>query len=343
TWPTACLSAPLTTTSVWEGHSILIPLGISCRTSCEKPSCSFRVLPWTWARKPTPTRFRRRSKPALTPVTMLFTSARTVPDMALAWRESLAAAKVSWPSSWEIRTLPSRDWVRVPSGPLTTICPALMVASTPFGSATGYLAMRDMVEISLCHVAEHFATDAVGAGLAVRHDATGGRDDRHAQAVHDLGNGIAALVDTQAGTRDAVDALDHRTAGIIFQDDFQLRLGLFATDTEILDVAFVLQHGGNGRLQLGGGHGNRRLVDHLRIAHAGQHIGDGIAHAHVCFSYQLALVMPGTSPRMAISRSLWRVSPNLLNTPRGRPVTTQRLRWRGGLALRGSCCSARRA
>src|SRR5690606_20947122 len=192
---------------------------------------------------------------------------------------------------------------RVPSGPLTTICPALMVASTPFGRATGYLAMRDMVEISLCHVAEHFATDAVGAGLAVRHDATGGRDDRHAQAVHDLGDGIAALVDTQAGTRDAGHALDHRTAGIIFQDYVALRRGLFATETDILDVAFVLQHGGNCRLQRGGGHGARRLVDHRRIADAGQHIGHGIAHAHLCVSYQLALVMPGTWPRLAISRS----------------------------------------
>src|SRR3546814_1033440 len=44
------------------------------------------------------------------------------------------------------------------------------------------------------------------------------------------------------------------------------------------------------------------------------------------FSYQLALVMPGISPFIAISRSLWRVSPNLRKTPRGRPVTTQRLR-----------------
>src|SRR6266581_3261847 len=53
--------------------------------------------------------------------------------------------------------------------------------------------------------------------------------------------------------------------------------------------------------------------------------------------------MPGTSPRMATSRSLLRHKPNLRNTPRGRPVRVQRLRWRLGLALRGSCCTLRRA
>src|SRR5436190_3424961 len=59
--------------------------------------------------------------------------------------------------------------------------------------------------------------------------------------------------------------------------------------------------------------------------------------------YQLALTMPGISPRMAISRSLLRPSPNLLYTPRGRPVSLQRLRSRVGLELRGSCCSLCRA
>src|SRR5690554_4128532 len=59
--------------------------------------------------------------------------------------------------------------------------------------------------------------------------------------------------------------------------------------------------------------------------------------------YQLALVTPGTSPRNVSSRSLLRHRPNLRNTPRGRPVSVQRFRWRTGLALRGSCCSFSRA
>jgi hypothetical protein len=38
--------------------------------------------------------------------------------------------------------------------------------------------------------------------------------------------------------------------------------------------------------------------------------------------------MPGTSPRIANSRSLLRDRPNLRKNPRGRPVIAQRLRRR---------------
>src|SRR5512137_1795170 len=55
-------------------------------------------------------------------------------------------------------------------------------------------------------------------------------------------------------------------------------------------------------------------------------------------AYQLALIRPGMSPRMAASRIFVRAMPNLRNVPRGRPVMSQRLRSRLGLALRGSAC-----
>src|SRR5690606_3085801 len=200
-------------------------------------------------------------------------------------------------------TSPVSSWVSVPRGPLTTIWPALIVASTPLGSSTGYLAIRDIWLISLGHVAQHFAADACSAGLAISHDTTRGGHNGHAQTVHDLRNGLGTLVDAQTGTGHAIDTLDHGLAGVVLQGDFELRLG-FAVDLEVFNVAFFLQHSSNSCLQLGGGHGDRRFVDLLRVAHAGQHVGDGIAHAHVCISYQLALVMPGTSPRIAISRNL---------------------------------------
>ncbi len=60
-------------------------------------------------------------------------------------------------------------------------------------------------------------------------------------------------------------------------------------------------------------------------------------------AYQLALTMPGISPCIAYSRSLLRPRPNLRKTPRGRPVSAQRLRKRVGFALRGSACSLSRA
>src|SRR4051794_41974411 len=59
--------------------------------------------------------------------------------------------------------------------------------------------------------------------------------------------------------------------------------------------------------------------------------------------YQLALTTPGISPLKASSRILLRARPNWRNVPRGRPVMPQRLRWRGGVALRGSFFRGRRA
>src|SRR6476660_1158413 len=59
--------------------------------------------------------------------------------------------------------------------------------------------------------------------------------------------------------------------------------------------------------------------------------------------YQLALITPGISPFRARSRSLLRPRPNLLYTPRGRPVSAQRVRSRTGEASRGSLCSLARA
>src|SRR5690606_9908106 len=146
---------------------------------------------------------------------------------------------------------------------------------------------------SLCHVAQHFAAHAVGACFAIGHDTARSRHNGNAQTIHNLRNGLAALVNAQPWTGNAVDTLDDRTASVVFKGDLENRLGLFADDLETVDIAFVFQHGSNSYLKLRGGHAYRRFVDLLRITHTGQHVGDGIAHAHVYFSYQLALVMPG--------------------------------------------------
>src|SRR5688572_24794695 len=55
--------------------------------------------------------------------------------------------------------------------------------------------------------------------------------------------------------------------------------------------------------------------------------------------YQLALRRPGTSPFMVALRSMFRPRPNLRYTPRERPDSSQRLRWRLGDESRGSFCS----
>src|SRR5690606_19830919 len=152
---------------------------------------------------------------------MLLTSARSVPDMALASRDSLAGSNLSVPSSLATLTKPFSGWLSVPNGPFTVICSALKDASTPLGSAMGILPTRDILH-SLRYVANHFATDTGCACFTVGHHALRRRHDRHAQAVHHAGDLILALVDTQARTGHALKTLDYRTAGIIFQTNLQL-------------------------------------------------------------------------------------------------------------------------
>src|SRR5205085_1993637 len=54
----------------------------------------------------------------------------------------------------------------------------------------------------------------------------------------------------------------------------------FVTDGEVLDVALVLEYLGDGALQARRGHRNLGVTDGLRVADAGQHVRDRIAHAH---------------------------------------------------------------
>src|SRR5512134_2988434 len=198
---------------------------------------------------------------------MLATSARSVPDMALAWCELPNALHTSMSPSFWMLTLGSIGRAIVPSGPLMEMLPGASVTSTPLGSAIGNLAMRDMA-LSSGHDAEHFAADAVGPRLAVRHDAPRGRQDRHAQAVHDARDVVPALVDAQAGLGHALDALNHRFAGVVLQADAQLLVRAVVADREVLDVALVLQHLGDGNLEPGTGHRRLRVPHHLGIADA---------------------------------------------------------------------------
>src|SRR5512133_3995870 len=211
-----------------------------------------------------------------------------VPLMALASRDSFAGAKLSLPPSLVTLTSALRASASVPPAPLTLIWSSLIATSTPCGTAIGIFPIRDIVWfLPSGDVAEHFAADTGGARLAVGHHALRRGDDGHAQAVLDLGNGVAALVHAQAGTADALDALDHRAAGVVLQGDFKFALAGFGLDLEAVDVALVLQDLGNGHLHLGRRNRHRGLGHHLRIADARQQVGNGITHAHICLSCRL--------------------------------------------------------
>src|SRR5918995_1935162 len=125
-------------------------------------------------------------------------------------------------------------------------------------------------------------------------------------------------------------------------------------------VALLLEDLGEAGLQLAVGHGHRVVVRLVGVAQTGQHVCDRVSHRHGAsvFSllwfpvpvdsragpsafrwsrkarerlsrdpagsgYQLDLVMPGSSPRWAISRRQIRHRPNLRWTALGRPQRWQ--------------------
>ena len=77
-----------------------MPAGMSLTTGCEKPICRLSFVPWACARKPTPTSVSFFSKPLDTPLTMLFTSARIVPLIALAATLLVGRREATLPFSW---------------------------------------------------------------------------------------------------------------------------------------------------------------------------------------------------------------------------------------------------
>src|SRR5690606_7674935 len=211
---------------------------------------------------------------------MFATIARRVPVMAM--RSGSLVDSCAWPSSILISTSDGFAIDSVPFGPLTLTVSAWTFSSTPFGRAIGFLATRDMSATPLGHEAQDFTADALLACLRIGHDALRGGDDGDAQAIEDLRQRVLAAILAQARARHALQALDHRAAFVVLQLDLELGLGAVLGHARTADVAFVLQHLGDGHLGPGGRHLHRRLADRRRIPDAGQHIGDGISHAHGC-------------------------------------------------------------
>src|SRR5690606_19773086 len=217
---------------------------------------------------------------------MLARCERTVPASMLDSRPSLARSTCNAPSCSTTRT-----WVAfsgrlmVPLPPLMDTPSALMVAVTPCGRGTGCLATRDM-EVSACSVgsgddAKHFAAVAGGTRLLVRHHALRRGDNGDAQSAQDRRQLILTLVNSQPGPADALQALDHRAALEVLQLHRQGGLAVALGGAEILDIAFVLQHLGNGQLHFGSRCIDLGFTRALPIADAGKEVGDRIRHAHI--------------------------------------------------------------
>src|SRR5262249_53528006 len=154
------------------------------------------------------------------------------------------------------------------------------------------------------YAAEDLAADIGGAGLVVRHDAPGRRQNRDAEPIVDARQVGDPRVDPPAGRGDPRDLADHRLTLDVLELDRELpdaRAQLLAAVTA--DVALALQHLKHVGADLRGRGPHDGLVGPLRIPDPAQHIPERIAHRHKArLPYQLDLTMPGTCPVEARSR-----------------------------------------
>src|SRR3569623_143283 len=200
------------------------------------------TLPCAWARYPTPTKSSLRTKPVVTPVTMLFTSARKVPAKASALVLPSRGAKLSTLSSFCISTCGCRSTVRATILPLTvTVWPATET-STPRGRLMGFLATRDMIHLSLRDVTQDFATVTRRARRAVGHHPLRGGDDGDTETALHLRQLVFALVYPQARRAPALDVRDHGHDFVLFERQRQRALARHFTNDETADVALIAQH-----------------------------------------------------------------------------------------------------
>src|SRR2546425_11121473 len=122
---------------------------------------------------------------------MLATSVRVRPCSALCWASSDGRFTTTVPSSSVSNISGCSERLISPFGPFTVIRRPSICAVTPWGSATGFLPIRDMARL-LPHHREHFAAHPGGARFAVGHESLRRAQDRHAEAVLDAG-GLARL------------------------------------------------------------------------------------------------------------------------------------------------------
>src|SRR4029450_12664127 len=155
-----------------------------------------------------PTMSSLRSKPSLTPVTMLATSARASPCSARTRRSSPARSMTMVPSATRGVSPVGTGWLSLPLGPSArTVRPSIWIF-TPCGIGMGCLPMRD-IEGSLPHAREDVAPALLLAGLAIGEHAAGGREQRHPHAGQDRGDLVVGHIDPPPRGGDAHQARDH--------------------------------------------------------------------------------------------------------------------------------------
>src|SRR5439155_17308997 len=220
------------------------------------------------------------ANPAVTPSTMFATSVRVSPCNALCRDSSDGRFTTTVPSSSASAMSSCRVREISPFGPFTVIlCPS-SCAVTPLGNATGFLPIRDIARL-LPHYREHFAAHPGGARFAVGHEALRRAEDRHAQAVLDARDLARLDVAPEPGRRHALQLPNDRGIVVILQVQPQQPVLPIVQHLEVLDVVVVTQNRGDRDLQLRHRHVDPAVPRETRVAHPGEHVGDGINNAHL--------------------------------------------------------------
>src|SRR5450755_2979173 len=177
-----------------------------------------------------------------------------------------------------------------PFGPFTlTVLPSTE-AVTPFGSATGFLPIRDIMR-SLEHLAEDFAAHILFPGMGVGHHALRRGDDRHTKT---LAMGLEFLhrgINPTAWRRDALQFANDGLALVVLQFDFDFAGAGLQLDFRVAaNETFVLQHIEQPRAKPRVRRLHLRQTAKLAVTDARQKIANGIGDRHFLRSpYQLAL------------------------------------------------------
>src|SRR4051795_11443490 len=221
---------------------------------------------------------------------MLLISDRVSPCRARLSRSSLGRFTSRVPSPFSTVMGDATLWDRVPLGPLTVTMFAWTCTSTPDGTGTGSLPMRDIASTSASSscsgspdVGEDFPTYTLAVGLTVGEQALAGRDDRDAEAAEHLRQGGVLGVHAQAGLADPAYAGNGAlTAAAVLELDLQ-RLAdhaLEVLDLEGGDVPLLLEDLGDALLELAVGHRHRVVVRLVGVAQTRQHVCDRVSHRH---------------------------------------------------------------
>src|SRR5262245_25057575 len=150
-----------------------------------------------------PTISSLRSKPSVTPRTMLATRARVSPWSALAVRWSPARCTTMCPSDTCTEQTACTVRASFPLGPWTSTWSPLTATCTPFGISIGFFPILDMTLVSSPSPdeTEHLAADPLAPGFPVGQHAARCRQDGHSHPAQDTRDLVSAHVEPAARLR----------------------------------------------------------------------------------------------------------------------------------------------